>query len=588
MAVGEGGGELAKQLVGRTYDMPYPQVVGIYLEGEPAKGVGPQDVALAIIGSVFKIGYVKNKVMEFFGDGVDKLSVDFRNGIDVMTTETACWSSIWKTDDKVKKYFEQRGRGGDYKEMKPTEVAYYDGFIHVDLSKIEPCIALPFHPSNVYTIKELQKNAKDIFAKLDEDNKSTGLNLNLGLKCRDGGVWADQAIIAGCSGGIFTNIMAAADILKGASIGGGNFTMSVYPESQPTYLELVKNKAVETLMKAGVLVREAFCGPCFGAGDTPANKELSIRHVTRNFMNREGSKPGDGQIASVALMDARSIAATALNGGKITSATEINAKFKKHKFFFDRSIYDKRVYNGTGKPLPETELVFGPNIKDWPKMHALPENLLIKMVSFITDPVTTTDELIPSGETSSYRSNPLKLAEFTLSRKDPDYVRKAKEVQKIEENRLYGGGGTDVREILIKIKNIEGCSGITADGFGIGSAIFARKPGDGSAREQAASCQRVLGACANFALEYATKRYRSNLINWGILPFIINSESALSVDSYIFFPKIRTAVKEKTNPIKGFVLGDKNTQIEVSLGELTDPERQILIDGCLINYYAHN
>ena len=588
MAVGEGGGELAKQLVGRTYDMPYPQVVGVYLDGEPVKGVGPQDVALAIIGAVFKIGYVKNKVMEFFGDGVDKLSVDFRNGIDVMTTETACWSSIWKTDDKVKKYFEQRGRGGDYKEMKPADVAYYDGFIYVDLSKIEPCIALPFHPSNVYTIKELQKSAKDIFAKLDEDNKSTGLNLNLGLKCRDGGVWADQAIIAGCSGGIFTNIMAAADILKGASIGGGNFTMSVYPESQPTYLELVKNRAVETLMKAGVLVREAFCGPCFGAGDTPANNELSIRHVTRNFPNREGSKPGDGQIASVALMDARSIAATAVNGGKITSATEINVKFRKHKFFFDRSIYDKRVYNGTGKPLPETELVFGPNIKDWPKMHALPENLLIRIVSFITDPVTTTDELIPSGETSSYRSNPLKLAEFTLSRKDPDYVRKSKEVQKIEENRLYGGGGTDVREILIKINNIDGCSGITPDNFGIGSAIFARKPGDGSAREQAASCQRVLGASANFALEYATKRYRSNLINWGILPFIISKESALSVDSYVFFPKIKTAVREKTAAIKGFVLGDKVTQIEASLGELTDTERQILIDGCLINYYAHN
>jgi aconitate hydratase len=588
MAVGEGGGELAKQLVGRTYDMPYPQVVGVYLEGEPAKGVGPQDVALAIIGAVFKIGYVKNKVMEFFGDGVEKLSVDFRNGIDVMTTETACWSSIWKTDEKVKKYFEQRGRGGDYKELKPADVAYYDGFIHVDLSNIEPCIALPFHPSNVYTIRELQKNAKDIFAKLEEENKSTGLNLNLGLKCRDGGVWADQAVIAGCSGGIFTNIMAAADILKGASIGSGNFTMSVYPESQPTYLELVKNRAVETLMKAGVLVREAFCGPCFGAGDTPANNELSIRHVTRNFMNREGSKPGDGQIASVALMDARSIAATALNGGKITSAAELNVKYRKHKFFFDRSIYDKRVYNGTGKPQPETELVFGPNIKDWPKISALPENLLIKIVSFITDPVTTTDELIPSGETSSYRSNPLRLAEFTLSRKDPDYVRKAKEVQKIEENRLYAGGGTDVREILIKINNIDGCSGITPDNFGIGSAIFARKPGDGSAREQAASCQRVLGACANFALEYATKRYRSNLINWGILPFIISKESALSVDSYVFFPKIKTAVKEKTAAITGFVLGDKVTEIKASLGELTDTERQILIDGCLINYYAHN
>jgi aconitate hydratase len=588
MAVGEGGGELAKQLAGRTYDMAYPQIVGIYLEGEPAKGVGPQDVALAIIGAVFKNGYVKNKVMEFFGDGVGKLSVDFRNGIDVMTTETTCWSSIWKTDDLVKKYLTERGRGGDYKELKPADAAYYDGLIKVDLSKIEPSIALPFHPSNVYTIKELQKNAKDIFAKLDEENKNTGLNLNLGLKCRDGGVWADQAVIAGCSGGIFTNIMAAVDILKGASIGSGNFTMSVYPESQPTYLELVKNGAVGTLMKAGVLVREAFCGPCFGAGDTPANNELSIRHVTRNFPNREGSKPGDGQIASVALMDARSIAATAVNGGKITAATETGVKFGKYKFFFDRSIYDKRVYNGTGKPLPETELTFGPNIKDWPKMPALPENLLIKVVCFITDPVTTTDELIPSGETSSYRSNPLKLAEFTLSRKDPDYVRRAKEVQQIEESRLYGGGGTDVREILIKIKNIDGCSGITPDSFGIGSAIFARKPGDGSAREQAASCQRVLGACANFALEYATKRYRSNLINWGILPFLISDESALSVDRWIFFPGIKTAVKEKAAAIQGYVLGDKITEIKASLGELTDAERQILVDGCLINYYAHS
>ena len=587
MAVGEGGGELAKQLAGRTYDMAYPQVVGIYLEGEPARGVGPQDVALAIIGAVFKNGYVKNKVMEFFGDGVGKLSVDFRNGIDVMTTETACWSSIWKTDDRVKTYLAERGREDDYKELKPADAAYYDGFIKVDLSKVEPCIALPFHPSNVYTIKELQKNAKDIFAKVEEENKSSGLRLNLGLKCRDGGVWADQAVIAGCSGGVFTNIMAAADILKGASIGNGNFTMSVYPESQPTYLELVKNGAVKTLMKAGVLVREAFCGPCFGAGDTPANNELSIRHVTRNFPNREGSKPGDGQIACVALMDARSIAATAVKGGKITSATELKVRFGKYKFFFDRSIYDKRVYMGVGNPQADTELIFGPNIKDWPKIPALPENLLIKIVSFITDPVTTTDELIPSGETSSYRSNPLKLAEFTLSRKDPSYVQRAKEVQKIEENRRYGGGGTDVREILKIIKSIDGCSGITPDNFGIGSAIFARKPGDGSAREQAASCQRVLGACANFALEYATKRYRSNLINWGILPFIIGDENVFSVDSFIFFPEIKEAVRQKRETIAGFVLGDTIKEIRAALGELTDAERQILIDGCLINYYAH-
>jgi aconitate hydratase len=586
MAVGEGGGELAKQLVGRTYDMAFPQVVGIYLEGEPAKGVGPQDVALAIIGAVFKNGYVKNKVMEFIGEGVTKLSVDFRNGIDVMTTETTCWSSVWKTDDHVKTYLEERGRGGDYKELSVSAAAYYDGFIKIDLSKIEPGIALPFHPSNVYTINEFQKNAKDIFAKIEEENKSAGLNLNLGVKCHDNGVWADQAVIAGCSGGIFSNIMAASDIIKGHSTGSGNFSMSVYPESQPTYLELVKNGAVETFMKAGALVREAFCGPCFGAGDTPANNEFSIRHVTRNFPNREGSKPGDGQIACVALMDARSIAATAVNGGKITAATDIDVQFGRYKFFFDKSIYDKRVYNGTGKPKPETELVFGPNIKDWPKMPALPENLLIKIVSFITDSVTTTDELIPSGETSSYRSNPLKLAEFTLSRKDPAYVRLAKEVQKLEEQRGSGAANSELEKILKKVQGIAGCSDIGLAGIGIGSAIFACKPGDGSAREQAASCQRVLGASANLALEYATKRYRSNLINWGILPFLVTDEKTFSNGDYIFFPDIRKAVREKTENIKGYVLGEKTAEITAALGELTEAERQILIDGCLINYYG--
>jgi len=586
MAVGEGGGELAKQLVGRTYDMPSPPVIGIYLEGETAKGIGPQDVALAIIGVVFKNGYVKNKALEFIGDGVDKMTVDFRNGIDVMTTETACWSSIWKTDDKVKTYLKERGRGGDYKVLKPAAVAYYEGFIKIDLSKIEPCIALPFHPSNVYTIKELQKNAKDIFAKIEEENKETGLNLNLGVKCHDGGVWADQAIIAGCSGGIFSNIMAASDIIKGHSTGKSNFSMSVYPESQPTYLELVKNGAVETFMKAGVLVREAFCGPCFGAGDTPANNELSIRHVTRNFPNREGSKPNDGQIASVALMDARSIAATAINGGKITAATDIDVKYGKYKFFFDKSIYDKRVYNGAGNPKPQNELKFGPNIKDWPKMPALPENLLLKVVTFITDSVTTTDELIPSGETSSYRSNPLKLAEFTLSRKDPNYVKRAKEVQTLEEQRSNGKADGELEKVLKKIQGIEGCSGVGLSNIGIASAIFARKPGDGSAREQAASCQRVLGGGANFALEYATKRYRSNLINWGILPLLITDETAFSNGDYIFFPGIKSAVQDKKETISGFVLGETVKEIKTALGGLTDAERQILIDGCLINYYA--
>jgi aconitate hydratase len=586
MAVGEGGGELAKQLVGRTYDMAFPQVVGIYLEGELAKGVGPQDAALAIIGEVFNNGYVKNKVMEFIGDGIEKLTVDFRNGIDVMTTETACWSSIWKTDAQVKTYLKERGREGDYKELKPASVAYYDGFIKIDLSKIEPFIALPFHPSNVYTIKNLQKNAKDIFAKIEKENKDAGVNLNLGVKCHDGGIWADQAVIAGCSGGIFSNIMAASDILKGHSTGCGNFSLSVYPESQPTYLELVKNGAVETFMKAGALVREAFCGPCFGAGDTPANNELSIRHVTRNFPNREGSKPGDGQIACVALMDARSIAATAANGGKITAATEINVKYGKYKFFFDKTIYEKRVYDGTGKPNPQTELTFGPNIKDWPKMPALPENLLIKVISFITDPVTTTDELIPSGETSSYRSNPLKLAEFTLSRKDPSYVKRAKEVQALEEQRGKGTTDSELEKVLKKINGIADCSGIEPASIGVGSAIFARKPGDGSAREQAASCQRVLGGAANLALEYATKRYRSNLINWGILPFLITDEKAFSNGDYIFFPDIKSAVHEKKERITGYVLGEKTEEINAALGELTDAERQILVDGCLINFYA--
>jgi len=586
MAVGEGGGELAKQLVSRTYDMPNPPVVGVYLEGELSKGVGPQDVALAIIGATFKNGFVKNKVMEFVGPGIEKLSIDFRNGIDVMTTETACWSSIWKTDDNVKTYLKDRGRAGDYKELNPSNAAYYDSFIKVNLSKIEPCIALPFHPSNVFTIRELLHNAKDILGKTDEENKSSGLNLKLALKYRDGGVWAEQAVIAGCSGGIFSNIMAAADIMKNSSIGNGNFTMSVYPESQPTYIDLVKNGAVETFMKAGVLVREAFCGPCFGAGDTPANNELSIRHVTRNFMNREGSKPNDGQIASVALMDARSIAATAVNRGKITPATELDVKYGKYKFFFDKTVYDKRVYNGVGKPQPKEELTFGPNIKDWPKMPALPENLLLKVVSFITDPVTTTDELIPSGETSSYRSNPLKLAEFTLSRKDPDYVKRAKSVLVLEEKRRAGAADAETVSVIGKIKEIAGCSEITVNKIGIGSAIFARKPGDGSAREQAASCQRVLGACANFALEYATKRYRSNLINWGILPFLVTDENAFKNGDYIFFAGIKTAVQEKTKKITGYVLGDTITEISAALGELTDAERQILIDGCLINYYS--
>jgi aconitate hydratase len=589
MAVGEGGGELAKQLVGRTYDIARPPVVAVYLTGKPVPGVGPHDVALAIIAAVFKSGYVKNKVMEFVGDGIAELPVDFRNGIDVMTTETTCWSSIWQTDSAVKDYLAIRGRGGDYRELRPANAAWYDGFVYVDLSTIEPCIALPFHPSNVYTIKEFQRNAKDILAQTEEEGLKalgvTNLNLNLKTKYRNGGIWAEQAVIAGCSGGIFDNIMAAADIVKDKSIGNDNFTMSVYPESQPVYLELVKNGAAETFLSAGVLVREAFCGPCFGAGDTPANGELSIRHATRNFPNREGSKPNEGQIALVALMDARSIAATAINGGRITAATELDVPLGKYQFFFDRGIYDKRVYDGSGKPSSETQLVFGPNIRDWPAMPALPENLLIKIVSFITDPVTTTDELIPSGETSSYRSNPLRLAEFTLSRKDPAYVARAKDVHAIEEKRHAGTAGEEVAALLKQIQAVPGCAGLSAKDFYIGSAIFARKPGDGSAREQAASCQRVLGASANLALEYATKRYRSNLINWGILPFVVTDESAFALGDYIFFPSVKKAVQEKTAAIKGYVLG-KSVEVAATLGELTDPERQILVDGCLINHYA--
>ncbi|MDR0455813.1 MAG: hydratase [Treponema sp.] len=589
LAVGEGGGELAKQLVGRTYDIARPQVVAVYLTGRPAPGVGPHDAALVIIGAVFKNGYVKNKVMEFVGDGIAELPVDFRNGIDVMTTETTCWSSIWKTDAAVKDYLEIRGRGGDYRELKPADVTYYDGLIHVDLSAIEPCIALPFHPSNVYTIKELQQNARDILAQTEEDGLKAlgipGLNLNLKAKYRNGGVWANQAVIVGCSGGIFDNIMAAADIIKGKSIGSDNFTMSVYPESQPVFLELLRNGASEALMRAGILMREAFCGPCFGAGDTPANGELSIRHVTRNFPNREGSKPNEGQIASVALMDARSIAATAVNGGRITAATELDVVPGKYTFFFDRGIYDKRVYNGSGKPLPETELIFGPNIRDWPAMPVLPDNLLVKIVSFITDAVTTTDELIPSGETSSYRSNPLRLAEFTLSRKDPGYVQRAKDVQTLEQMRR-GAAGEEITSLLKRIQTLPGCATVGCADFSVGSAIFARKPGDGSAREQAASCQRVLGASANFALEYATKRYRSNLINWGILPFVITDETAFSLGSYIFFPGIKKVLREKAETITGHVLGEPSAEIAVSLGELTDAERCIMMDGCLINHYA--
>ncbi|MDR0602522.1 MAG: hydratase [Treponema sp.] len=593
MAVGEGGGELAKQLLGKTYDFPRPEVIAVYLAGTPRRGVGPHDIALAIIGAVFRNGFVKNRVMEFIGDGIGKLSVDFRNGIDVMTTETACWSSIWKTDEKVREYLEARGRGGDYRELAPADAAYYDGLIRVDMDAVEPCIALPFHPSRVYTIRELKANAKDIFAETERECIRAlgvpGLEMNLVKKIHGGGIHVDQGIIAGCSGGSFENIMAAADILDGRSTGNGVFSLSVYPESQPSALELARNGAAARLMSAGVIVREAFCGPCFGAGDTPANCELSIRHTTRNFPNREGSKPNEGQIASTALMDARSIAATAANGGRITAADEIDFSESGAKFFFDRGVYGKRVYDGRGKAQPETELVLGPNIRDWPEMLPLPENLLIKISAFITDPVTTTDELIPSGETSSYRSNPLRLAEFTLGRKDGGYVERAKDVQRLAEKLRGGKTDDETAGILASVRAVPAYGDIEPAQIGMGSAIYARKPGDGSAREQAASCQRVLGAWANFALEYATKRYRSNLINWGILPFVVDDENTFRIGDCVFFPGIRKLLLEGAEELKGFVLREgKAAEITARTGSLTGAERQILADGCLINYYANN
>lgn len=592
MAVGEGGGELAKQLLGRTYDMQYPEVTAIYLTGKPPRGVGPHDVALAVIAAVFKSGYVKNKVMEFVGDGIANLPVEFRNGIDVMTTETTCWSSIWETDSAVSDYMAVHGRPEDYSRLFPQDIAYYDGMVYVDLSKIEPCIALPFHPSNVYPISEFRGNAADILAKIEKDAvkvfDTPGLNLSLRGKLRGGEFFVDQGIICGCAGGTYDNIMAAAGILDGKSTGCGSFTMSVYPGSQPIYLDLLRKGAAERLMSAGAILRSAFCGPCFGAGDTPASGEFSIRHTTRNFPNREGSKPREGQISYVALMDARSIAATAINGGKLTSAADIDADYDVPKFYFDRGVYSKRVYDGTGRPDPAAELFFGPNIKEWPRIPRLMDDALIKIVTCITDPVTTTDELIPSGETSSFRSNPLRLAEFTLSRKDPEYVGRAKAVKEAEDLREAGGSPEDLAEIagvFKKIRAIKGFENIDSRNVEIGSAIYANKPGDGSAREQAASCQRVLGALANLAREYATKRYRSNLINWGMLPLLVSDEKALGNGGYIFLPGIKRAIEEKAETIRGYVIGEQIAGIELTLGSLTDEERKILVSGCLINYY---
>ncbi len=592
MAVGEGGPELVKQLLNQTYDINRPQVVAVYLTGAPVKGVGPQDVALAIIGAVFRNGYVKNKVMEFVGPGVASLSADFRIGIDVMTTETTCLSSIWETDREIEEFYEIHGRKSDYRKLAPGETAYYDGVIQVDLSEIRPMIAMPFHPSNTVTIEELNANLMDI---LDETEKRAEVSLDgavelrLRDKVRNGKFMVDQGIIAGCAGGGFENICAAADILKGASIGSDGFTLSVYPASMPVYMELVRNGCAAAIMETGAVMKTAFCGPCFGAGDTPANNAFSIRHSTRNFPNREGSKLQNGQISSVALMDARSIAATAANQGVLTPATDFDGEIGKYKYHFDSKIYANRIFDSKGVADANAEIQLGPNIKDWPEMGALPENLLLQVVSEIHDPVTTTDELIPSGETSSYRSNPLGLAEFTLSRKDPNYVARAKEIQKAEKARTAGEHPCQVlpvlKELMGTIKQEFPEVGHANTGFG--STIFAVKPGDGSAREQAASCQKVLGGWANIANEYATKRYRSNLINWGMLPFLIQ-EGKLPFKNldYLFIPGIRKALEEKTDVITAFVVGkdDSMHAFELRLGELTDEERMIILKGCLINY----
>lgn len=593
MAMGEGGPELVKQLLNKTYDIKMPGVIAIYLDGEPMKGVGPQDVALAIIGATFGNGYVNNKVMEFVGPGVSKLSADFRIGIDVMTTETTCLSSIWKTDDKIREFYEIHGRSGDYKELNPGAAAYYDGMVYVNLSEIKPMIAMPFHPSNVYTIDELNANLKDILHDVEQKalvSLDGAVDYTLQDKVVDGKLYVEQGIIAGCAGGGFENICAAADIIKGRNIGHDEFTFSVYPASTPIYMELVKNGAVADLMAAGTIVKTAFCGPCFGAGDTPANNAFSIRHSTRNFPNREGSKLQSGQIASVALMDARSIAATAANKGFLTPATALDVEYTGQKYHFDKSIYENRVFDSKGEADPDVEIKFGPNIKDWPAMSALPQNLVVKIVSEIHDPVTTTDELIPSGETSSYRSNPLGLAEFTLSRKDPAYVARAKEVQAAQKAIEAGTCPLDVLEELkpVMAKIQESYPSAGEGNLGVGSAIFAVKPGDGSAREQAASCQKVLGGWANIANEYATKRYRSNLINWGMLPLLTKeNHEALPFRNgdYIFIPDVRKAVEEKQDTIKAYVVGDSLKETEFRLGELTDAEREIILKGCLINYY---
>ena len=591
MAVGEGGGELAKQLLRRTYDFARPQVIAIYLTGSPRPGVGPQDVALSIIGAVYKKGYVKNKVMEFVGPGIAGLPIEYRNAIDVMTTETTCWSSIWVTDEETKRYYTLHGRPDDYREIRPSDAAYYDGCVYVDLSAVECTIAMPMHPSNTYTIHELQENARDILHQVQEEanRQIKGVKMDLDSKYRDGAIWVEQGEIAGCSGGTFDNICAAADILRGRSCGNGAFTLSIYPGSMPANLELVRNGRAADLLAAGAILRECFCGPCFGAGDCPANGEFSIRHTTRNFPNREGSKPGEGQMSAVALMDARSIAATAANGGRLTAATDMEVEYSNPEYHFDRGVYEKRVYSGWGHAEPDAELKFGPNIKDWPEFPALTDDLLLKLCSYITDPVTTTDELIPSGETSSYRSNPERLSEFALSRRDPEYVSRSKAVRQIERDREAGAAVS--AEVAAVAEALEK-AGVPCDPANteIGSAIFANMPGDGSAREQAASCQRVVGAAANFARQYATKRYRSNCINWGMVPFLVEDPSVFALGDYVFVPGVRAKVLANEDSIPAYAVSadGKVTPFTVSTGALTEPERDIIASGCLINYYRDN
>ena len=588
MAIGEGGGELAKQLLGRTYDVARPGVVAIYLTGSLPAGCGPHDVAIALVGKLFKSGYVKNKVMEFVGPGIASLRQDTRNAIDAMTTETTCLSSIWETDEVTQRFLAVHGRAADYKKLTPADLAYYDGVVEVDLSAIRPMIALPMHPSNAFTIEELNANLEDILHACEQDvQKLIGrkdVQLDLCSKIENGKLRVDQGVIAGCAGGLYDSIYEAASILKGHTGGCGDYALSVYPGSQPIMMELVRTGVIGELMASGATIRTAFCGPCFGAGDVPATGALSIRHTTRNFPSREGSKPGSGQLSGVALMDARSIAATTANGGILTPATDIDYDPTVPEYQYDPSSYDTRVYQGFGKGDYDALLKLGPNIKDWPEIAPLGDNLLLKVASYITDPVTTTDELIPSGETSSYRSNPLGLAEFTLSRKDPEYVGRAKAVQAEEAARRAGAGDA---ALLAKVNAVPGCEQLKWNDIQIASTIFAVKPGDGSAREQAASCQRVLGAGANIVTEYATKRYRSNLINWGMLPLQLAGATPFGLGDYVLIPNVREALKGDLQSIKAYVLGDTVKEFELYMAPLTTDERQILADGCLINFYKH-